>query len=228
MSADLSSKILRDLRARRNPRNIAGMKRFGIVGRNRLGVSMPVLRSIAREAGISHDAAMRLWASDIPEAMIVASMVEDPEKVSIHQLERWVLNVGSWDVCDQLCLNLLRKTPFAWRLVRAWARREEEFVRRAAFALLACLAVHDPESDDTRFERTFPIIRRAASDERNFVRKAVSWALRSIGKRNAGLRISAVRAARALLQSTSPSARWIGADAIRELSALRASGRRHS
>jgi 3-methyladenine DNA glycosylase AlkD len=212
-----SAEIIKKLKARGSLKNIKGMARFGISGEGRLGVSMPDIRRIAKEAGRNHDTALRLWKSGIPEARIVASIVADPEKLTEAEMERWVSGFDSWDVCDQVCMNLFQEVPFARRKIREWARREEEFVRRAAFALIACLAWHDDEAPDTVFTGFFPLIKRYAGDERNFVKKAVNWALRNIGKRNTRLNKAAIRTAKDLSHAESRSARWIGADALREL-----------
>jgi 3-methyladenine DNA glycosylase AlkD len=209
--------LLERLRALANPRNVAGMARFGIVGEGRLGVSMPALRTIARETGKNHRLALQLWRTCIPEARIVASLVAEPDKMTAQQAEQWARSFDSWDVCDQTCLNLFVKSPLAWSLVRQWARREDEFVRRAAFSLIACLAVHDKDADDKKFTGALKLVKAASMDERNFVRKAVNWALRGIGKRNRALHTAALDTARKLQSSTSRSARWIATDAIREL-----------
>lgn len=208
--------ILRLLQKKASRRNVRGMARFGMATRGRLGVSVPEMRRIARTVGKDHRLALALWKTEIAEARIVASMVAEPKKVTVRQMESWVVGIDSWDICDQVCANLWDKTPFAWSRARAWTRRKEEFVRRAGFALIACLAWHDKQAADARFVAMLPLIRRGAVDERNFVRKAVSWALRAIGKRNPGLRREALLLAKALLRSDSPSARWVGASAWRD------------
>ena len=209
--------LLARLRSLANPRNVAGMVRFGIVGEGRLGISMPALRTIARGTGKNHRLALQLWHTHIPEAMIVASMVAEPEKMTAQQAEQWVAAFNSWDVCDQTCLNLFVKSPLAWTLVKRWARRDEEFVKRAAFSLIACLAVHDRDADDKKFIGALKLTQKASTDERNFVKKAVNWALRGIGKRNRVLHAAALDTARKIQTSASRSARWIATDAIREL-----------
>ena len=209
--------LLTRLRSLANARNVAGMARFGIVGEGRLGISMPVLRTIARETGKNHRLALQLWHTRIPEAMIVASMVAEPEKMTAQQAEELVTAFNSWDVCDQTCLNLFVKSPLAWTLVKRWARRDEEFVRRAAFSLIACLAVHDKDADDKKFIGALKLVCAASTDDRNFVKKAVNWALRGIGKRNRVLHAAALDTARKLQHTASRSARWISADTIREL-----------
>jgi 3-methyladenine DNA glycosylase AlkD len=195
------------------------MTRFGMNPERRLGISIPPLRRIARTTGKDHRLALDLWKSGIAEARIVASLVDDPAKVTGAQMDRWVRDFNSWDVCDQVCGNLFDKTPHAWTKAKAWARREEEFVKRAGFALMAYLAWHDKDAPDAAFLRFLPSIRRGATDERNFVKKAVSWALRNIGKRNLRLRAPALREARALRTGDSKEARWVGADVLRDLGA---------
>jgi len=209
--------VLGKLRARARPDQVAGMARYGMAAENRLGVSVPDMRKIAKEAGKDHRLALDLWKTGIPEARIVAAMVDEPAKLTDGQMEEWVKDLNSWDVCDQVCMNLFEKTPLAWGKIREWSEREEEFVRRAAFALLACLAWHDKEAEDDRFIQLLPAIQRAATDERNMVKKAVNWALRNIGKRTPNLNQAAITAARQIQQMDGRAARWIAADAIREL-----------
>ena len=209
--------ILKQLKAQSDPRNIAGMARFGINPHNTYGISIPTLRRIAKQTGKDHRLAQELWKSGIHEARILAALVDVPEQVTAAQMERWVKDFDSWDVCDQVCINLFDKTPFAYRQAIAWSRREEEFVKRAGFALMAALAWHDKTASDAAFVKFLPAIKRGASDERNFVKKAVNWALRQIGKRSRALNRAALAAAREIQQIDSPAARWIAADALREL-----------
>jgi 3-methyladenine DNA glycosylase AlkD len=209
--------ILIRLKSQANPANVAGMARFGINPENTLGISIPDLRSLAKEIGREHDLAQALWASGIHEARILAAFIDDPGQVTKEQMDRWAADFDSWDVCDQVCGNLFDRTPFAYDKAIEWSAREEEFVRRAAFALMAYLAVHDKRAEDGRFEQFFPLIVRAATDERNFVRKAVNWALRQIGKRNRRLNARAVETARQISQIESKAARWIAADTLKEL-----------
>ena len=216
--------VLNLLRKKASPRNVRGMARFGMSAQGRLGVSVPEMRRIARLAGKDHRLALALWKTGIAEARIVASMVAEPDKVTARQMETWVVGIDSWDICDQVCGNLWDKTPVAWGKLRAWTRREEEFVRRAGFALIAYLAWHDKHAADARFVAVLPLIRRGAVDERNFVKKAVSWALRNIGKRNPALRREALSLAKGLRQSDSRAARWVGTDALRELARPRSGG----
>ncbi len=209
--------ILKRLRRLANPVNVAGMARFGINPTNSLGISIPALRTIAKDIGTNHAIAQSLWASGIHEARILAGFIDDPTRVTGAQMERWVAGFDSWDVCDQVCSGLFAKTPHALRKATAWSRRNEEFVKRAGFVLMAALAVHDTRAPDAVFERFLPMITREAADERNFVRKAVNWALRQIGKRNRRLNRKALATARAIERVDSRAARWIATDALREL-----------
>ena len=209
--------ILKQLKAQSNARNIAGMARFGINPHNTYGISIPTLRRIARQSGKDHRLALDLWKSGIHEARILAALVDVPEQVTAAQMERWVKDFDSWDVCDQVCSNLFDKTPFAYRQAMAWSRREEEFVKRAGFALMAALAWHDKAGSDAAFRKFLPAIKRGATDERNFVKKAVNWALRQIGKRNRALNRATIATAHEIQRIDSPAARWIAADALREL-----------
>ena len=215
LSAD---EVITQLKRLARPGNLVGMARYGMNPEGRLGLPVPVMRRIAKQAGRDHRLALDLWKSGIAEARMVASMVDDPARVTPAQMDRWVRGFTSWDVCDQVCGNLFDKTPYAWAKAREWAKRKEEFVKRAGFALMAYLAWHDKAAPDSAFLRFFPSIRRGALDQRNFVKKAVSWALRNIGKRNPRLRRAALAEARALRKAESPAARWVGADAERELS----------
>jgi 3-methyladenine DNA glycosylase AlkD len=209
--------VMERLKSLSDPRAVEGMARFGINPHNTYGVSVPNLRKTAREAGKDHALALQLWESGIHEARILASMVDDPKAVTEEQVESWVKGFDSWDVCDQCCMNLFDKTPFAYRKAVEWSSREEEFVKRAGFALMARLAQSDEKAKDEQLEEFLPIIKREASDNRNFVRKAVNWALRQIGKRNAHLNELAIETAREIQQMDSKSARWIASDALREL-----------
>ena len=216
--------LLARLQAHANPANVAGMARFGINPEGTLGVSVTVLRGIAREAGRSHELARDLWASGVHEARILATLVEEPERVTPRQMDAWARRFDSWDVCDQACMNLFRYTPFAFEKAAEWARAKPEFVRRAGFALMAALAAKAKGAPDAQFEAFFPLIAEAAGDERNFVRKAVNWALRGIGKRNAALRERAIAVAEEIRLQDSRTARWIAGDALRELRARREPG----
>ena len=199
------------------PAELAGMARFGIDVEHRLGLSMPAMRRAAKTLGQDHALALALWDTGIPDARIVAGMVAEPARLTSKQMDAWARSFSSWDVCDQVCGSAFLASPLAWRKVAVWAAHRDEFVRRAAFALLATLAVHDKEASDERFVAALPLIEAAAGDERNYVKKAVNWALRNIGKRNPALNAAAIAAAQRIQQQGSRSARWIAADALREL-----------
>jgi len=192
------------------------MARFGINSKGTLGISIPTLRRLAREIGRDHELALRLWKSGFHEARILAGFVADPAKLTEALAERWVNDFDSWDVCDQVAA-LLEQVPFTRKKIRQWAASDREFVKRAAFAMIAGLAVHDKAAADAQFEPFLRLIRRASTDNRNFVKKAVNWALRSIGKRNRRLNLQAAAVAREIGRIDSPAARWIAADALREL-----------
>jgi 3-methyladenine DNA glycosylase AlkD len=208
---------LAKLHAHAHPDQLAGMAKFGIVGDQRLGLPVPEMRQIARELKRDHALALSLWDTGIPEAMMVASMIDDPKQLTENQMDDWVGDFMSWDVCDQVCGNLFDKSPLAWKKLAEWAGRDEEFVKRAAFALIAYLAWHDKIAPDDKFIAVLPLIQRAATDERNFVKKAVNWALRGVGKRNRALNAAAIEMAHEIAQMHSRSARWIASDALREL-----------
>ncbi len=209
--------ILEQLKSLSNPKAIAGMARFGINPKNTYGVSIPVLRKMAKQIGKNHRLAEKLWRSGIHEARILAGMIDSPEKITQEQMEGWVRDFDSWDVCDQCCSNLFDKTKFAHQKAVEWSRRKEEFVKRAGFVLMATLAVHDKEANNQKFLRFVPIIKREATDDRNFVKKAVNWALRQIGKRNRSLNKEAIKIAKEIQKIDSKSAKWIASDALREL-----------
>jgi 3-methyladenine DNA glycosylase AlkD len=202
-----------------NPRNVAGMARFGVrvSPKNAFGLSAPDLKKLAREIGKNHALALALWRTRNHDARHIAHMIADPRKFTEAHAERWARDFDSWDIVDGACLYLLIYTPYAWKKAREWPRREAEFVRRAGFTLMACLAVHDKEAADAEFLRLLPIIERYSDDDRNFVRKAVNWALRQIGKRNSVLNRAAIACAKRIRERDTRSARWIAADALREL-----------
>jgi 3-methyladenine DNA glycosylase AlkD len=208
--------VLAKLEALGRPEQLDGMARFGIVGAGRLGVSMPDIRKLAKEIKKNHEIALKLWDTKIPDAMILAAIIDDPAQMTKQQVESWVVDLNSWDVCDQLCMTI-DKLPFAPELVDEWSARNEEFVKRAAYALIACLAWHAKNAPDEDFIRYLETVKKGASDDRNFVKKAVNWALRNIGKRNMALNKEALATAREIQKLDSKPARWIAADAIREL-----------
>ncbi|MFC2067266.1 DNA alkylation repair protein [Chloroflexota bacterium] len=209
--------ILKKLKILADPRAVEGMARFGINPENTYGVSIPNLRKLAKEIRLNHTLAQQLWESGIHEARILAGMIEDPAMVAGTQIENWVRDFDSWDVCDQCCNNLFVRTQFAWQKAVEWSSSDEEFIKRAGFVLMACLSVRDKKADDQQFEQFFSLIKREAGDNRNFVKKAVNWALRQIGKRNPNLNKRAIETAVEIQQMNLSSAKWIAADALREL-----------
>ncbi|MBM3309156.1 MAG: DNA alkylation repair protein [Candidatus Altiarchaeales archaeon] len=209
--------VIRELKSKARRDQLEGMAKFGMTSKGRLGVSVPDMRALAKKIGKNHNLALELWDTKIQEARMLASMIDEPEKVSERQLEEWVKDFDSWDVCDQTCMNLFEKTPYAWKKILEWSKREEEFVKRTAFAWIACLAWHDKKMEDKKFVEMLKVIEKASTDERNFVKKAVNWALRNIGKRNRNLNKEALKTARRIQKTDSKAARWIAADAIREL-----------
>ena len=208
---------LQKLQSKAHPEQLQGMAKYGMAVEQRLGVSVPDMRKLAKEIGRDHRLALGLWRTGITEARIVASMVGDPAKLTEDQMEDWVIGINSWDVCDQVCMNLFEKSQLAWKKVADWSEREEEFVKRTAFSLIACLAWHDKKASDERFIGLLPLIIRGSTDERNFVKKAVNWALRNIGKRNLNLNQAAISAAKAIKRLDSKAARWVASDTLREL-----------
>ena len=212
-----SKQIISKLKSHSNPKNIEGMARFGISSKNTLGVSTPVLRKMAKEIGKNHKLAQELWDSRIHEARILACFIDDPAKVTKKQINSWARDFDSWDTCDQCCGNLFDKTDFAWEKAFELSHRKEEFVRRTGFVLMATLSVHDKKAKNSDFEKFFPLLKQYATDERNFVKKAVNWSLRQIGKRNLILNKKAIKLAIEIQKIDSKSAKWIANDAIREL-----------
>lgn len=209
--------ILKRLQSLADPKAVEGMARFGINPKNTLGVSIPNLRAIAKEADRNHFLAEQLWSSGIHEARILAGMIENPERVTEKQMDSWVKAFDSWDVCDQVCSNLFDKTPFAYQKAFEWSKRSEVFAKRAGFVLMATLAVHDKKAKDEVFLKFLPLIKRESTDDRNAVKKAVNWALRQIGKRSIKLNEAAIETAKKIQGLDSKSARWIASDTLREL-----------
>lgn len=212
-----TNEVIAKLQLHATAQNVEGMARFGIRPTHALGISMPILRKMARDIGRNHALALELWNSGIHEARILASMIAEPRLVTPQQMEAWVNEFDSWDVCDQVCGNLFDKTSYAYEKAIEWCHREQEFVRRAAFVMMAELAVHDKKASDDMFLPFFPLMQQYATDERNFVKKAVNWALRQIGKRNDHLRVLAIEQAEMMVKLDSRAARWIARDALREL-----------
>lgn len=219
--------VVETLKSHANPDALAGMARYGIRTDNTLGIKIPTLRKIARDIGKNHDLAGDLWNTGIHEARILAAYVDEPKQVTESQMERWVSEFDSWDICDQVCSNLFDRTPFAYRKALEWSRREAEFIKRAGFVLMASLSVHDKKASPDKFRQFFPAILEAATDERNYVKKAVNWALRQIGKRSLELNTEAIQLAQEIKRVDSNSARWIASDALRELTSEKIQHRLH-
>jgi 3-methyladenine DNA glycosylase AlkD len=216
-AAERAREVVRTLEAVGDPSRLEGMSRYGIDTSRALGVSVTELRRVARGLGRDHELAAALWASGVHEARILATLVDEPARVSEAQMDAWVADLDSWDVCDGVCGNLFDRTPFALAKAVEWSTREPEFEKRAAFAVMACAAVHRKDLPDSAFGSLLPVIREGATDDRNYVKKAVSWALRQIGKRSIGLNARAIRSAERIEQMDTRSARWIARDALREL-----------
>lgn len=212
-----ANEILQRLRALESPRDRAGMARFGINPDRALGISVAKLRTIAKEIGRDHELALELWSSGIHEARILATIVDDPKLVSKQQMRSWVEDLDSWDLCDQSCMNLFWRAGGGAEMAFEWADRDEQFVKRAAFALMARFATKRAKAPDELLESFLPVIGEAADDDRNLVRKSVNWALRGIGKRNAHLNELAIASAERIRARDTRSARWIANDALREL-----------
>jgi 3-methyladenine DNA glycosylase AlkD len=209
--------IITTLQTLANPENVKGMARYGISQHNNLGISIYHLRPLAKQIGINHTLALKLWDSQIHDARLLACFIDDPANVTSEQMDTWVADFDSWDICDQACTSLFDLTPLAYKKVFQWAPNEKEFIRRAAFSLIAGLTVHDKTAKDQDFERFFPLCITYSTDERNYVKKAVNWALRNIGKRNHTLNKKAIQIAKKIKQIDSKSSRWIASDALREL-----------
>jgi 3-methyladenine DNA glycosylase AlkD len=209
------------LQSLKDPEAVKGMARFGINPENNLGISVTTLRKLAKEIGRDRELAKKLWASKIRDARFIAATIDVPEKVTEKQMERMVRDLDSWDICDHCCSDVFLSSGFAYKKAHEWSAREEEFVKRAGFSLIARLAVRDKKAQDREFEKFLPLIIREADDERNYVKKAVNWALRQIGKRNLHLNKSAIMAAKKIQKMNSKSAKWIASDALRELESAR-------
>ena len=212
-----AKRVLRELRSLGTRRNVEGMARFGIVAKDVYGVSKPKLDELAREIGRNHSLGLQLWETGNHDARILAGLIAERKLVTSKQMERWVRDFDNWDVCDGTCCHLFVFAAPAWQKAHSWSRRKKEFEKRAAFALAAFLACHDKKAPDAEFREYLEVIEREAWDERNFVRKAVNWALRNVGKRNLALNRAAIASAQRIALQDSRAARWIAADALREL-----------
>lgn len=209
--------ILKKLDELSNPDEIEGMTRFGITPEHTYGLRMPVIKKIAKNYKKDHGLALDLWNIDTRETRIIASLVDNPDEVTSEQMNSWVNDFDYWEITDQCCINLFRKTKYAYDKIYEWSENEKEFVKRAGFALIATLAVHDKKTDDETFIKLLKLTKREAIDERNFVKKAVNWALRQIGKKNSNLNKEAIATAKEIDMINSKSAHWIAKDALREL-----------
>jgi 3-methyladenine DNA glycosylase AlkD len=209
--------LIERLQSLADPEVARSMARFGIKTETAYGVSVPALRKIAKEIGKDHALAGELWASGIHEARWLAIFIDNSDQVTEKQMDAWAKDFNSWDICDGCCSNLFDRTDYAYRKATEWSNREEEFVKRAGFALMAALAVHDKLAEDESFLEFLPITKQAASDGRNYVKKAINWALRQIGKRNLRLNEAAIKTALEIREIDSKSAKWIASDALREL-----------
>lgn len=209
--------VIIELRKCGSEYNREGMKRFGINVDKAFGVNVPIMRKLAKKIGRNHELALKLWKSGYHEARHVATMIADPKLTTKSLLNEWVKDFNSWDIVDGSCSNLIRKTDYAYELIPKWAKSNKEFVRRTAFSLIAYLAVHDKKRSDEEFLQFFPLIKQYSTDERNFVKKAVNWSLRQIGKRSTFLNEQAIQLAEEIRMIDSKSARWVANDALREL-----------
>jgi 3-methyladenine DNA glycosylase AlkD len=216
MSQDFN-KILAELKKRGNPKNVAGMARFGIASDKAFGVSHPELHEIAKPYRKQHELALELWASGYHEARLLAAVIDDPKQVTAKQMDAWVKDFNSWDICDDTTGNLFADAPYAFDKAFEWIRSEKEFIRRAGLAMMVWLTLHRKKEPDERFVEFFAPIERVAGDERNFVKKAVSWALRTLGKRSQYLNKQAVLSAKRVAKIDSKAARWVAADVLKEI-----------
>jgi 3-methyladenine DNA glycosylase AlkD len=209
--------VLRLLERKGSKATRDGMARYAIVAPKAFGVTMGTLRQIAKSIGPNHELALALWTTEWYEARMLATLIDDPQHVTSAQMDRWRRDFDNWAICDTACFALFDRSPHAWRKVEPWSKHKGEFQKRAAFALLASLALHRKDADDAAFRKSLPLIERASTDERNFVKKGVSWALRAIGQRSPALNTAAISLAKRLAASPDATARWLGKDALREL-----------
>jgi 3-methyladenine DNA glycosylase AlkD len=217
MNLTNSKEIITHLESLRNEHNRSGMARYGINVDKAFGVTVNYLRKLAKQLGKNHILALELWKTGYHEARILATLIDEPDKVTSSQMEKWVKDFDSWDLCDVCCNNLFRKTPYAIDKAMKWSNSEKTFIKRACFALIAIEAVHNKEGDDEIFMEFLELIKAKSDDERNFVKKAVNWALRNIGKRNIYLNKAAIKISEEILKTGTKSGKWIANDALREL-----------
>ena len=209
--------ILAWLERRGSRKNVAGMARYAIVAEKVFGVTVADIRQLGKKVGRDHATALALWKTGWYEARMLTAFVDEPDRVTPAQMERWARDFDNWAICDAMCFHLFDKSPHAWKMVKAWSTRKEEFVKRAAFGLIAGMALHDKKGPDRPFVASLRLIERGATDPRNFVKKGVSWALRSTGRRSPALRKKAIALSKRLVKSDEPAARWVGRDALRQL-----------
>ena len=219
------NEILSKLKTLANPRAIEGMAKYGITSSKAYGVSIPNLRKIAREIGTNHELAKQLWKLVIRETRILATLIDNPKLVTEEQMDEWANDFNYWEICDQCCMNLFVNTDFAYKKAIEWSSSEKEFVKRAGFALMASLAFKYRKTYDELFDEFFQLIKKEASDERLYVKKAVSWALRQIGKRNLVLNKKAIEVAKEIQKINTKSAKWIASDVLRELTSKKVQAR---
>ena len=217
--------VIKELKSASSAKAIAAQAYFGIAGSNNLGLTTPQMRAIAKKIGKNHKLALQLWKSGIHEARHVAIFIADPKQVSENLMEEWIKGFNSWDIVDNCCGTLFDKSPIAFDKAIEWTKRKKEFEKRAGFAMMAVLAVHDKKAEDKKFEQFFPFIISESGDERNFVRKAVNWALRQIGKRNERLCRQAIQTAKEIAKKGDPVSKWIASDALRELEKYKGEGK---
>jgi len=209
--------IVKKLTSLRDDKNLSQLERAGIRYEKAFGIRIPTLRTLAKELGTQHTLALQLWEEEHHEAKLLATMLADPEKVTEATMESWVKDFYSWDICDQAIQNLFEKVPMAWDKACEWSFREPEFEKRAGFVIMARLGISDKKTDDKKFESFFPYILEGATDERNFVKKAVNWAIRQIGKRSIYMNKQCLKLCGEIRKIDNKAAQWIVKDAIREL-----------
>jgi 3-methyladenine DNA glycosylase AlkD len=215
------SEVLAWLKKNGSRRVIESMERYGIPSKGAVGVSVGELQKFTKQVGKDHKLAAELWASGVYEARLLATLIDDPKQVTVGQMNRWAADFDSWAVCDSACFWLFDRSPLAWRRVPQWTKSPREYVKRGGFALMACLALHDKNTADEKFLSFLPLIEKGADDERNFVKKGVSWGLRSIARRSPVLNAAAVKLAARLAARADAASRWVGKDALRDLEKVR-------
>jgi 3-methyladenine DNA glycosylase AlkD len=212
-----TEEVIKEMKKVSSSKTIASQERFAISSVNNIGMTVPQIRTLAKKIGKNHALALQLWKTNIHEAQHIAAMIADPDEVTEKLMEQWLRDFNSWDIVDGCCSGLFRKTPLAYTKAIEWSKREKEFEKRAGFTMMAMLAVHDKKAEDKKFEQFFPFLIKESSDERNFVKKAVNWALRQIGKRNERLCKKTIKVAKEIYSKGDASSRWIATDALREL-----------